>query len=146
MCVCVYSNSRNDGFPSGSAVRNHCSTHPEPCARPRCVYSVLRAHVQFCRIDKRTPPPTFSDTAITDRHSDTTIFQLSASWVQISRMDRKNRADMCPGGSRTLDLLRDRRAPYPLGRALRLKNDTDYCCVPILLTTPPPPNLSGTYP
>ena len=27
---------------------------------------------------------TFSDTAITDRHSDTTIFQLRAHWVRIS--------------------------------------------------------------
>ena len=31
-----------------------------------------------------TPPPTFSDIAITDRHSDTTIFQLRAHWVRIS--------------------------------------------------------------
>ena len=33
---------------------------------------------------RRTPPPTFSNTAITDRHSDTTIFQLRAHWVRIS--------------------------------------------------------------
>ena len=33
---------------------------------------------------RRTPPPTFGDTAITDRHSDTTIFQLRAHWVRIS--------------------------------------------------------------
>ena len=32
-------------------------------------------------------------------------------------LDRKNRSDMCPGGSRTLDFLRARRAPYPLGQA-----------------------------
>ena len=43
----VYSNSR-----SGSAVRNHCRTHPALCVRPRCVCSFLRAHVQFCRFDK----------------------------------------------------------------------------------------------
>ena len=68
VCVCVYSNSRKDvprvahkgplspkqptNQPSGSAVRNHCRTHPVPCVRPRCVYSVLRAHAQFCRFDK----------------------------------------------------------------------------------------------
>ena len=30
------------------------------------------------------PPLTFSDTAITNRHSNTTIFQLRAHWVRIS--------------------------------------------------------------
>ena len=44
----------------------------------------LHAHVQFCRFDKADAPPTFSDTAITDRHSDTTIFQLRAHWLRIS--------------------------------------------------------------
>ena len=52
VCVCVYSNSHNDVPPSGSVVRNHCHTHPAPCVSPRCVCSVLRAHVQFCRFDK----------------------------------------------------------------------------------------------
>ena len=33
---------------------------------------------------RRTSPPTFSDTAITDRHSDTTIFQFRAHWVRLS--------------------------------------------------------------
>ena len=65
-------------------VRNHCRTQPALCVRPRCVCSVLRAHVQFCRLKRRTPLPTFSDTAITDRHSDTTFFQLRAHWVRIS--------------------------------------------------------------
>ena len=38
----------------------------------------------FAGLIRRTPPPTFSDTSITDRHSDTTIFQLRAHWVWIS--------------------------------------------------------------
>ena len=38
--------------PSSSAVRNHCRSHPVPCVGPRCVCSVLHAHVQFCRFDK----------------------------------------------------------------------------------------------
>ena len=38
----------------------------------------------FAGLIRRTPPPTFSDTAITDRYSDTTIFQLRAAWVRIS--------------------------------------------------------------
>ena len=40
--------------------------------------------LSFAGLIRRTPPPTFSDTAITDRHSDTTIFQLRAHWVRIS--------------------------------------------------------------
>ena len=96
--------------PSGSAVRNHCRTHPAPCVRPRCVCSVLRAHAQFCRFDtlRRTLPPTFSDTAITDRHSDTTIFQLRAHWVRISwSIGWEKIVRTCAaGGSRTLDFLR----------------------------------------
>ena len=38
----------------------------------------------FAGLIRRTPPPKFSETAITDRHSDTTIFQLRAHWVRIS--------------------------------------------------------------
>ena len=54
------------------------------CVRPHCVCCVLRAHAQFCGLIRRTPPLTFCDTAITDHHSDTTIFQLRAHWVRIS--------------------------------------------------------------
>ena len=61
VCVCVFQFSLRRS-PSGSAVRNHCLTHPAPCVRPRCVCSVLRAHVQVCRFDK----------------ADATIFQLRA--------------------------------------------------------------------
>ena len=52
MCLCVYSNSRNDVPQVAQAVRNHCRTHAAPCVRPRSVCSVLRAGVQFCRFDK----------------------------------------------------------------------------------------------
>ena len=79
-CVCVpilVTTSR-------SAVRNHCRTLPAPCVRPR-VCSVFCVHMHsFAGLIRRTPPPTFSDTAITDRHSDTTIFQLRAHLVRIS--------------------------------------------------------------
>ena len=62
------------------------AAHSAPCVRSRCVCSVLRAHVQFCRFDKvdATANTAHCDTAITDRHSDTTIFQLRAHWVRIS--------------------------------------------------------------
>ena len=83
VCVCVFQFSQRRS-PSGSAVRNHCRTHPAPCVRPRCVCSVCVHMHSFAGLIRRTPPPTFSDTAITDRHSDTTIFQLRAHWVRIS--------------------------------------------------------------
>ena len=44
----------------------------------------LLAHVQFCRFDKADATPTFSDTVVSDRHSDTIIFQLRAHWVRLS--------------------------------------------------------------
>ena len=69
------------------------------------------------------PPPTFSDTAITNCHSDTTIFQLRAHWVMISWSIGSDKSfRRAPGGSRTLDFLRSRRAPYPLGQALPSAN------------------------
>ena len=42
----------------------------------------------FAGLIRRTPPPTFSDTAITDRYSDTTIFQLRATHrsIQVAKV------------------------------------------------------------
>ena len=83
------------------------------------VFVVFCVHMHsFAGLIRRTPPPTFSDTAITDRHSDTTIFQLRAHWVRIS-WSAGSEKSFGPGGSRTLDFLRASRAPYPLGQALR---------------------------
>ena len=70
---------------SGTKPLRHSRTHLPPCIRPRCVCSVFWVQMySFAGLIRRTPPPTFSDTAITDRHSDTTIFQLRAHWVRIS--------------------------------------------------------------
>ena len=49
-----------------------------------CLKCVCVHMYSFAGLIRRTPPPTFSDTAITDRHFDTTIFQLRAHWVRIS--------------------------------------------------------------
>ena len=64
----------------------------EPLPHSRRYESILIVFVVFCLhmhslagLIRRTPPMTFSDTAITDHHSDTTIFQLRAHWVRISR-------------------------------------------------------------
>ena len=74
------SNSRND-VPRW----NHGRTHPAPCVRPRHVCSVFACICTvFAGLIRQTPLPTFSDTAITDRYSDITIFQLRVHWVRIS--------------------------------------------------------------
>ena len=81
---CVYSNSRND-------VPRVAQPHGTVAAHTRCRAAVLVVFVVFCvymysfaGLIRWTPPPTFSDTAITDHHSETTIFQLRAHWVRKS--------------------------------------------------------------
>ena len=62
-------------------VRNHCRTHPAPFVRPRCSACTC---TDLPVLIRRTPPPTFSDTAITDRHSNTTIFlaaDILVCWI-----------------------------------------------------------------
>ena len=90
--MCVYSNSRND-------VPRVAQRYGTIAAHTRCGASVCGVFVVFCvhihsfaGFIRRMPPPTFSDTAITDRHSDTTIFQLRAHWVRYpGLLDWKNR-------------------------------------------------------
>ena len=79
---CVYSSSHNN-------VLRVAQRYGTIAAHNRRRASVL-VFVLFCvhmysfaGLIRRTPPPTFSDTAITERHSDTTIFQLRARWVRI---------------------------------------------------------------
>ena len=141
-CVCVYSNSRNDLPPSGSAVRNHCCTHPAPCVRPRCVCRVLHAHVQFSRFDKADA------TADVQWHCN----HRPPLWYHYFPAQSSLGADIlvywigkvvrtcAPGGSRTLDFLHARRAPYPLGQALRFPLMQDCCCSLLLYTTVTPPH------
>ena len=57
------------------------AAHTRGCASI-LVFIVFYMHMHSSAgLIRWTPPPTFSDTAITDRHSDTTIFQLGAHWV-----------------------------------------------------------------
>ena len=83
-CVSVHSISRND--VSRVAQRyGTIAAHTQRRASILVVFVVFCVHMHsFAGLIRRTPPTTFSDTAITDRHSDTTIFQLWALWVQIS--------------------------------------------------------------
>ena len=84
MCACVYSNSCND-------VPRVIQRYGTIAAHTRRRASILVVFVVFCMhmysvagLIRRTPPPTFSDTAITDRYFHTTIFQVKAHWVRIS--------------------------------------------------------------
>ena len=50
----------------------------------------------FAALISQTPPPKFSDTVITNHHSDTTFFQLRAHWCgNPGLLDRENCSDMC---------------------------------------------------
>ena len=84
MYVCMYSNSRND-VPRVAQRYGTIAAHTRHRASVLFVFVVFCVHMHsFAGLIRRTPPPTLSDTAITDRHSDTTIFQLRAHWVRIS--------------------------------------------------------------
>ena len=84
VCGCVYSNSRND-VPRVAQRYGTIAAHTQRRASVLVVFVAFCMHMHsFAGLIRRTPPPTFSDTAITDRYSDTTIFQLGAHWVRIS--------------------------------------------------------------
>ena len=82
--VYVYSNSRND-VPQVAQRYGTIAAHTRRRASVLVVFVMFCVHMHsFAGLIRQTPPPTFSDTAVTDRHSDTTIFQLRAHWVRIS--------------------------------------------------------------
>ena len=84
----------------------------------------------FAGLISRTPPPTFSDTAITDCNSDTTFSSLEHTWSRYSGLlDRKIVRTCATGGSRTLDSLREWRTPNPLGQALQFSLKVLYTMV-----------------
>ena len=79
----MYSNSRND-VPRVAQRYGTIAAHPRRRASVLVVLVVSCVHVySFAGLIRRTPSLTFSDTAITDRHSDTTTFQLRAQRVRI---------------------------------------------------------------
>ena len=80
-CVCVCFNSRHD-VPRKA---QRYGAHTRRRASVLVVFGVFCVQMHsFAGLIRWTPSPTFSDTAITDRHSDTTFFQLRAHWVRIS--------------------------------------------------------------
>ena len=77
--VCVFSNSRND-VPRVAQRYGTIAAHTRRRASVLVVFVVFCVHMRsFAGLIRRTPPPTFSDTAITDRHSDTTNFPAQSS-------------------------------------------------------------------
>ena len=96
------------------------AAHTRRRASVLVVFVVFCVHMySFAGLIRRTPPPTFSDTTITDRHSDTTIFQLRAHWVRISwSIGSEKSVGLVPPVGLELSA---RRAPYRLGQALRKK-------------------------
>ena len=90
MCVCI-------PIPRVAQRYGTIAAHTRRRASALVVFVVFCVHMHtFAGLIRRKPPPTFSDTAITDRHSDTTIFQLRVHWVWISwSIGSKNRSDMC---------------------------------------------------
>ena len=73
--------------------------HTPGALRPSSfVFVVFCVHVySFAGLIKWMPPPMFSDTAITDRHSDTTFFPAQSSLGGYpGLLDPKNHSDMCP--------------------------------------------------
>ena len=89
LCMCVYSNSRND-VPRVAQRYGTIAAHTRSRASVLVVFVVFCVHMHsFAGLIRRTPPPTFSDTAITDRHSDTTIFQLRAHMHSFAGLMRR---------------------------------------------------------
>ena len=95
--VCVYSNSRND-VPRVAQRYGTIAAHTRRRASVLVVFVVFCVHMySFAGLIRRTSPPTFSDTAITDRHSDTTISSSELTGCGYpGLLDRKNHSDMCP--------------------------------------------------
>ena len=94
--MCVYSNSRNN-VPQVAQRYGTIAAHTQRRASVLVMYVMFCVHMySFVGLIRRTPPPTFSDTAMTDRHSDTTIFQLRAHWMWISwSIGSENQSDIC---------------------------------------------------
>ena len=113
---------QTDGSPSGSAVRNHCRTHPAPCVRPCCVCSVLRADAQFCRFDKADAT---ADVQWHCNHRPSLWYhyfpaQELTGCGYPGLLDRINRSAMCPRWESNPRLPACKASPYPLGQALRV--------------------------
>ena len=91
--MCVYSNSFN-GVPRVAQRYGTIAAHTRRRASFLVVFVVFCLHMySFACLIRRKLPPTFSDTAITHRHSDSSELTVCG---YPGLLDRKNRSDMCP--------------------------------------------------
>ena len=127
MCVC--SNSRND-VPRAAQRYETIAAHTRRRPSVLVMFVVFCMHMySFAGLIRRTPPPTFSDTAITDRHSDTTIFQLRAHWVRISwSIGSEKIVRTCAPGSTRVGPFRLIYYPEgdPIGKPSMIHRQTSY--------------------
>ena len=76
--MCVYIPILVTTFPEWLSGTEPLPHTPRRRASVLTVFEAFCVHMySFAGLIRRRPPPTFSDSAITDRHSDTTIFQLT---------------------------------------------------------------------
>ena len=129
MYVCVI-NSLND-VPRVAQWYRTMATHTRCCVSVLIMFVVcLHAHVQFCRFDKTDTTATFSDTAFTDRHSDTTIFQLRAHRVWISwSIGSEKLFRRVAGGSRPATPCVNAKHPIHKARRFAIAGYSDGSCL-----------------
>ena len=73
LSVCVYSNSRKD-IPRVAQPYGTIAAYTWRRASVLIVFVAFCVHTHsFACLIRWTPPPTFSDTAVTDRHSEMTL-------------------------------------------------------------------------
>ena len=92
LCVCVYSNSRNDVLRVAQQYGT-IAAHTRRHASVLVVFVVFCVHMlSFACLIRRTPPPTLSEL----QSQTATLIPLFSSSELTGLLDRKNRSDMCP--------------------------------------------------
>ena len=96
MCVCVpILVTTYPEWLSGTEPLPHTSGAVRPSSL--CLQYFCMHMYSFAGVIRRMPPLTFSDSAITDRHSDTTISSSELTGCGYpGLLDRKNRSNMWP--------------------------------------------------
>ena len=95
VCVCVYSNSRND-VPRVAQRYGTIAAHTRRRASVLVGVVFCMQMYSFAGLIRRMPPPMFSGTAITDRHSDTLFSSSELTGCGYpGLLDRKIRSDIC---------------------------------------------------
>ena len=92
LCVCVYSNSRNDVLRVAQQYGT-IAAHTRRHASVLIVFVVFCVHMLcFACLIRRTPPPTFSEL----QSPTATLIPLFSCSELTGLLDRKNGSDMCP--------------------------------------------------